>query len=67
MFEIANFAGRIDNNMRVVIKIAEDKHQIQVAPITKGSRKVRYIENNVPDVVMISKAKPEMFVSRPLE
>ena len=34
-----------------VITTAEVKHQAQVAPITKGSRKVRYIENTIPNNV----------------
>ena len=31
-----------------VMTTAEVKHQAHVAPMTKGSRKVRYTENRVP-------------------
>ena len=37
----ASFAGRMERSMMNVIRTAEVRHQAQVAPMTKGSRKVR--------------------------
>jgi type III secretory pathway lipoprotein EscJ len=39
--ERASFAGFTVSNISVVINMAEVKHQAQVAPMTKGSKKVR--------------------------
>jgi hypothetical protein len=39
--EKAAFAGLTVSNISMVIKMADVKHQAQVAPMTKGSRKVR--------------------------
>jgi hypothetical protein len=36
-----HFAGPTESNINIVINTAEVRHQAQVAPITKGSRKVR--------------------------
>ena len=38
--------------MSAVMTIAEVRHHAHVAPMTNGSRKVRYIENNVPPTVI---------------
>ena len=50
--EKAAFAGLTVSSISVLIKIDDVKHQAQVAPITKGSRNVKYVEKSVPRAVM---------------
>jgi hypothetical protein len=45
----ADFAAGLHAQKIKVIITAVLRHQAQVAPITKGSRNVRYIENNTPN------------------
>jgi len=47
----ASFPGGVDKSSRIVQITVEERHHRQVAPMTKGSRKVRYIENRVAKVV----------------
>ena len=63
----AFFTGPTVSNIRIVIKMAEVKHQAQVAPMTKGSRKVKYIEKRVPKMVNANKDMTDRFAILPLE
>lgn len=51
----------VDVSNMSVIRTAEVMHHIQVAPITNGSKNVRYIENRTPNHAMSHIARERIF------